>query len=114
MYNTRSSLYDCCLEKTSEQVFINSLRKEYELSPAESNGILELAKSCLFGEVSSMASGFRPWGLFCLRGSTPKIPFHPPAGQIEPAGGFVLLEYGGLLPLFYHGGKPPYSKKLNS
>jgi hypothetical protein len=51
MYNTRSSLYDRCLEKTPEQVFINSLRKEYELSPAESSGILELAKSCLFGEV---------------------------------------------------------------
>jgi hypothetical protein len=51
MYNTRSSLYDRCLEKTPEQVFVNSLRKEYELSPAESTGILELAKSCLFGEV---------------------------------------------------------------
>ena len=51
MYNTRSSLYDRCLEKTPEQVFINSLRKEFELSPAESKGILELAKECLFGEV---------------------------------------------------------------
>jgi DNA-binding Lrp family transcriptional regulator len=39
------------LEKTPEQLFINSLRKEYELSPAESTGILELAKSCLFGEL---------------------------------------------------------------
>jgi biotin operon repressor len=39
------------LEKTPEQVFINSLRNEFELSPAESSGILELAKSCLFGEV---------------------------------------------------------------
>lgn len=51
MYNTRSSLYDRCLEKTPEQVFINSLRKEFELSPAESQGILELAKACLFGTV---------------------------------------------------------------
>ncbi len=51
MYHTRSSLYDRCLEKTPEQVFINSLRKEFELSPAESMGILELAKSCLFGEL---------------------------------------------------------------
>ncbi len=51
MYNTRSSLYDRILEKTPEQVFINSLRKEFELSPAESKGILDLAKQCLFGEV---------------------------------------------------------------
>jgi len=51
MYNSRNSLYDRCLEKTPEQVFINSLRKEFELSPAESKGILELAKECLFGKV---------------------------------------------------------------
>jgi len=51
MYSTSKSLYDRSLEKTPEQLFINSLRKEYELSPAESRGILELAKSCLFGEV---------------------------------------------------------------
>jgi len=51
MYHTRKSLYDRSLEKTPEQVFVNSLRREFELSPAESSGILELAKSCLFGEV---------------------------------------------------------------
>ena len=51
MYSTNKSLYDRSLEKTPEQSFINSLRKEYELSPAEILGILELAKSCLFGEV---------------------------------------------------------------
>lgn len=51
MYTTNKSLYDRSLEKTPEQLFINSLRKEYELSPAESLGILELAKSCLFGDV---------------------------------------------------------------
>ena len=51
MYSTNKSLYDRSLEKTPEQLFISSLRKEYELSPAESQGILELAKSCLFGEV---------------------------------------------------------------
>ena len=51
MYNTRSSLYDRILEKTPEQVFTNSLRKEFELSPAESKGVLELAKSCLFGKI---------------------------------------------------------------
>jgi DNA-binding Lrp family transcriptional regulator len=51
MYSTKKSLYDRSLEKTPEQVFINSLRKEYELSPAESAGILELARNCLFGEV---------------------------------------------------------------
>lgn len=51
MYNTSNSLYDRCLEKTPEQVFINSLRKEFELSPAESQGVLELVKTCLFGSV---------------------------------------------------------------
>ena len=51
MYHTHNSLYDRCLEKTPEQVFINSLRKEFELSPAESKGVLELARSCLFGEL---------------------------------------------------------------
>lgn len=51
MYHTHTSLYDRSLEKTPDQVFINSLRKEFELSPAESAGILELAKSCLFGEI---------------------------------------------------------------
>jgi DNA-binding CsgD family transcriptional regulator len=51
MYHTRRSLYDRSLEKTPEQVFIKSLRKEFELSPAESSAVLELAKRCLFGEV---------------------------------------------------------------
>jgi len=51
MYHTSRSLYDRSLEKTPERVFINSLKSEFELSPAESLGILELAKSCLFGEV---------------------------------------------------------------
>jgi DNA-binding CsgD family transcriptional regulator len=44
-------LYDRSLEKTPEQVFVNSLRKDFELSPAESKGVLELAKECLFGEL---------------------------------------------------------------
>jgi len=51
MYATRSSKYDRLLEKTPEQIFINSLRKEFELSPAESKGVLDLAKQCLFGQV---------------------------------------------------------------
>lgn len=51
MYNTHRSLYDRSLEKTPEQVFVNSLRQEFELSPAESVGVLELAKRCLFGEL---------------------------------------------------------------
>ncbi len=50
MHHTHNSLYDRCLEKTPEQVFVNSLRREFELSPAESLGILELAKNCLFGK----------------------------------------------------------------
>jgi hypothetical protein len=51
MYATRSSKFDRLLEKTPEQLFINSLRKEFELSPAESKGILDLAKQCLFGQI---------------------------------------------------------------
>ena len=51
MYTTYNSLYDRSLEKTPEQLFINSLRKEFELSPAESQGVLDLAKRCLFGEL---------------------------------------------------------------
>jgi hypothetical protein len=51
MLHTHGSLYDRCLEKTPEQVFINSLRHEFELSPAESGAILDLAKQCLFGEL---------------------------------------------------------------
>jgi len=43
MYHTHRSLYDRSLEKTPEQVFSNSLRREFELSPAESTGVLELA-----------------------------------------------------------------------
>lgn len=49
MYATHRSVYDRSLEKTPEQLFINSLRKEFELSPAESGAILEVAKPCLFG-----------------------------------------------------------------
>lgn len=45
------SLYDRSFEKTPEQVFVNLLRGEFELSPAESLRILELAKSCLLEEI---------------------------------------------------------------
>lgn len=51
MLHTHRSLYDRSMEKTPEQVFINTLRKDFELSPAESKGVLELAKECLFGEL---------------------------------------------------------------
>ena len=53
MKNRGKSLYDRCLEKTPEQLFVNSLRREFELSPAASKSILELAQSCLFGTVPS-------------------------------------------------------------
>lgn len=53
MYHTYKSSYDRSMEKTREQVFINSLRKEFELSPAESQGVLDLAQRCLFGEAPS-------------------------------------------------------------
>lgn len=50
MYSSRGSLYDRSVDKTPEQLFVNRLRREFELSPAESKGVLELAKQCLFGE----------------------------------------------------------------
>ncbi len=51
MYHSHRSLYDRSLDMTPEQVFVNSLRREFELSPAESVGVLDLAKRCLFGEL---------------------------------------------------------------
>jgi len=59
MLHTHKSVYDRSLEKTREQVFINSLRKEFELSPAESQGVLELAQRCLFGEAPSKLGQIR-------------------------------------------------------
>jgi len=43
-----SGIYDRCLEKTPEQLFVGTLRREFELSPAASLGILEAAKTHLF------------------------------------------------------------------
>ncbi len=43
MLHTHKSVYDRSLEKTREQVFIDSLRKEFELSPAENQGVLLFA-----------------------------------------------------------------------
>jgi hypothetical protein len=43
-----SGIYDRCLEKTAEQLFVGTLRREFELSPAASLGILEAAKTHLF------------------------------------------------------------------
>ena len=60
MYHSHRSLYDRSLEKTPEQVFVNSLLREFELSPAESVGVLELAKRCLFGELPQTL-GKLPW-----------------------------------------------------
>jgi len=37
MLPTYRSLYDRSVDKTPEKLFINSLRKEFELSPAESH-----------------------------------------------------------------------------
>ena len=53
MNRTRRSVYNRIIEKTPEQLFINSLRKDFELSPAESAGILELVKENLYGEAPS-------------------------------------------------------------
>jgi len=59
MLHTHKSAYDRSLEKTREQVFTNSLRKEFELSPAESQGVLDLAQRCLFGEAPSKLGQIR-------------------------------------------------------
>ena len=48
MSATYRSVYDRSLEKTPEQLFINSLRKEFELSPAESAAILAKPEQCIF------------------------------------------------------------------
>jgi biotin operon repressor len=54
-----SGIYDRCLEKTPEQLFIGTLRREFELSPAASLGILEAAKEHLFGPLPETAGKIR-------------------------------------------------------
>ena len=54
-----SGIYDRCLEKTPEQLFIGVLRREFELSPAASLGILETAKEHLFSPVPETAGKLR-------------------------------------------------------
>ena len=54
-----SGIYDRCLEKTPEQLFIGTLRREFELSPAASLGILETAKEHLFSSLPSTVGKLR-------------------------------------------------------
>jgi hypothetical protein len=54
-----SGIYDRCLEKTPEQLFIGLLRREFELSPAASMGILEAAKDHLFSPIPETAGMLR-------------------------------------------------------
>ena len=54
-----SGIYDRCLEKTPEQLFIGVLRREFELSPAASIGILEAAKDHLFSPIPETAGMLR-------------------------------------------------------
>jgi len=54
-----SGIYDRCLEKTPEQLFVGVLRREFELSPAASLGILEAAKEHLFSPVPETAGMLR-------------------------------------------------------
>jgi biotin operon repressor len=54
-----SGIYDRCLEKTPEQLFIGVLRREFELSPAASLGILEAAKEHLFSPLPATAGKVR-------------------------------------------------------
>ncbi len=58
-----SGIYDRCLEKTPEQLFIEALRREFDggtlVSPAVSLGILEAAKEHLFSPVPETAGKLR-------------------------------------------------------
>jgi len=54
-----SGIYDRCLEKTPEQLFVGVLRREFELSPAASLGILEAAKEHLFSPLPKTAGKVR-------------------------------------------------------
>lgn len=54
-----SGIYDRCLEKTPEQLFIGTLRREFELSPAASLGILEAAKEHLFSSLPETVGKLR-------------------------------------------------------
>ena len=54
-----SGIYDRCLEKTPEQLFIGVLRREFELSPVACMGILEAAKEHLFSPVPETAGKLR-------------------------------------------------------
>ena len=54
-----SGIYDRCLEKTPEQLFIGALRREFELSPAASIGILEAAKQHLFSSLPETTGKLR-------------------------------------------------------
>jgi len=54
-----SGIYDRCLEKTPEQLFIGTLRREFELSPAASLGILETAKEQLFSSLPETVGKLR-------------------------------------------------------
>lgn len=51
MLHTCKCVYNRSLEKTRDQVFINSFRKEFELSPTESQEALDLTQRGLFGEI---------------------------------------------------------------
>jgi len=54
-----SGIYDRCLEKTPEQLFIGVLRREFELSPASSLAILQAAKEHLFCPLPEIAGKLR-------------------------------------------------------
>lgn len=54
-----SGIYNRILEKTPEQLFIGTLRREFELSPAASIGILEAAKQHLFSSLPSTVGKVR-------------------------------------------------------
>ena len=54
-----SGVYDRSLEKTPDQLFIGVLRREFELSPAASFGILEAAKEYLFSSLPETVGKIR-------------------------------------------------------
>jgi len=71
----------------TEPVFINSLKSEFELSPAESSGVFELAERCLFVEILCALGKIR---FLCASKQTPdarvRLSTNRPFCSREPSG----------------------------
>lgn len=61
MQSTLSEVTDRCLSKTPEGMLSSRLQREFELSPAVSKGIVELASECLLGEIPATPGRLLFW-----------------------------------------------------